>query len=109
MSRRTKFSNLIAGIILVIGMHLVVTSTLFALVLLLSMINYTQINIIEQIFIIYFFGIGITQIIYIIPVALKLNRQKRTALMHGVIIGAVLTALINGGYWLFLFSLYSPR
>ncbi|WP_289790257.1 hypothetical protein [Chlorogloeopsis sp. ULAP01] len=109
MSRRSKFSNLIAGIILVIGMHLVATSSLFGFVLLLSMINYTQINIIEQIFIIYFFGIGITQLIYIIPVAFKLNRQGRAPVMHGVLIGAVLTALINGGYWLFVLSLYPPR
>ncbi|MBD0345125.1 MAG: hypothetical protein ICV63_09955 [Coleofasciculus sp. Co-bin14] len=43
-----------------------------------------------------------TQFIYVIPVVLWLKRQQRWGLMKGIIIGAVLTALLNGGCWLWV-------
>ena len=42
-------------------------------------------------------GISITQLIYVIPVTMRLNRRGQFALKKGVIIGAVITALLNGG------------
>ncbi len=47
-------------------------------------------------------GISITQIIYIIPTIIWLNRRGQFALKKGVIIGAVITALLNGGCYLIL-------
>ncbi len=47
-------------------------------------------------------GISITQLIYVIPVIIWLRRRQQLALNKGVIIGAVLTALLNGGCYLFL-------
>ncbi len=47
-------------------------------------------------------GISITQLIYVIPVIIWLNRQRQFALKKGVIIGAVITALLNGGCYLIL-------
>jgi hypothetical protein len=47
-------------------------------------------------------GISITQLIYIIPVIIWLNRRGQFALKKGVIIGAVITALLNGGCYLIL-------
>jgi hypothetical protein len=47
-------------------------------------------------------GISITQLIYIIPVIIWLNRRRQFALKKGVIIGAVITALLNGGCYLIL-------
>lgn len=45
-------------------------------------------------------GISITQLIYVIPVIVWLKRRQKIALMKGVIIGAVITALLNGGCYL---------
>ena len=47
-------------------------------------------------------GISITQLIYVIPLIIWLNRRRQFALKKGVIIGAVLTALLNGGCYLVL-------
>jgi hypothetical protein len=46
--------------------------------------------------------ISITQLIYVIPVIIWLNRRRQFALKKGVIIGAVITALLNGGCYLIL-------
>lgn len=50
------------------------------------------------------FGIGVAQLIYIIPLIIYLARRKAWALMKGVIIGAIFTALLNGGCWFFLYT-----
>ena len=49
-------------------------------------------------------GISITQLLYVIPVIIWLNIRRQFALTKGVIIGAVITALLNGGCWLLLYS-----
>jgi hypothetical protein len=43
--------------------------------------------------------IGLSQLIYIIPLAILLKQQRQKYWMQGVIIGACITALINGGCW----------
>jgi hypothetical protein len=49
-------------------------------------------------------GISITQLLYVIPVIIWLDIRRQFALTKGVIIGAVITALLNGGCWLLLIS-----
>jgi predicted membrane-bound dolichyl-phosphate-mannose-protein mannosyltransferase len=44
-------------------------------------------------------SIGLSQLIYIIPLAISLKQQRQKYWMQGVIIGACITALINGGCW----------
>jgi hypothetical protein len=44
-------------------------------------------------------GLGILQLFYVVPRSLALRRQERWARMKGVIIGAVVVALLNGGCW----------
>ncbi len=48
-------------------------------------------------------GISIVQLIYGIPAMLWLRRRQQFALMKGVIIGTVITALLNGGCFLMVF------
>jgi hypothetical protein len=48
-------------------------------------------------------GISIVQLIYGIPTMLWLRRRQQFALMKGVIIGTVITALLNGGCFLMVF------
>ena len=48
-------------------------------------------------------GISIVQLIYGIPAMLWLRRRQQFALMKGVIIGTVITALLNGSCFLMVF------
>lgn len=41
-------------------------------------------------------GFFFVQLAYVIPLALRLKRQGKIGMMKGVIIGATLTALLNG-------------
>jgi hypothetical protein len=45
-------------------------------------------------------GIGLVQFVYILPICVYLNRRREWDLMKGVIIGACLSLLLNGGCWL---------
>jgi hypothetical protein len=49
------------------------------------------------------YGFFLIQLLYVIPITLWLRRRQRIGMMKGVIIGAVITALLNGGCFL-LFS-----
>lgn len=40
------------------------------------------------------------QLIYVIPLSMRLKRRGKTGMMKGVIIGAVITALLNGACFL---------
>ena len=50
------------------------------------------------------FGIGITQLLYVVPLCIWLHRRGRADTAKGVIIGAVLTFLLNGGCFLLFFG-----
>jgi hypothetical protein len=45
-------------------------------------------------------GIGITQTLYVTPLCLYLAKRRRYTLMKGVMIGACLTALLNGACYI---------
>jgi hypothetical protein len=42
------------------------------------------------------FGICLYQLLYVLPAIIWLKRQQRWGLMKGIIIGAVITALLSG-------------
>ena len=48
-------------------------------------------------------GIGLSQLVYAIPLGRRFKRQRRFNAMKGVIIGAVITTLLNGGCFALLF------
>jgi len=50
--------------------------------------------------------IGITQLLYIIPLIIFLWRERRFSLMKGVIIATVIVALINFGCFLLVMNQY---
>jgi hypothetical protein len=49
-----------------------------------------------------FGGLGVLQLLYVVPRSLFLRRRQRWAKLKGVIAGAVVVALLNGGCWVFL-------
>jgi len=53
------------------------------------------------------FYCGLSQLLYVIPLTIWLKRRGKIGMMKGVIIAAVLTALLNGGCFLLLFSMSS--
>jgi len=47
-------------------------------------------------------GFSLIQLLYVIPVVLRLKQQHRWAMMKGVIIAAILTVFLSGVCWLLL-------
>lgn len=50
------------------------------------------------------FGIGLGQLLYLLPVALYLCWQRQWVWFQGMVLGAVLTFLLNSGGWLLIAS-----
>jgi hypothetical protein len=51
------------------------------------------------------FGLGLTQSLYVTPLSVYLCRRRQYALFKGVMIGAILTILLNGSCFLLLASI----
>lgn len=98
MARRNEFLQVIYGILLLIGMHAIAIAVIFVLgfILFSNTPNYG----ILFFWIYAAFGFGLIQLLYVIPVVWRLKQRQRWGMMKGVIIGAVITALINGGCFL---------
>ena len=50
------------------------------------------------------FGIGIAQLFYVLPLTIWLSRKGRNDTMKGVLIGAAITLLLNGGCFVLLWA-----
>jgi hypothetical protein len=107
MQRNTN-SGLVLGVLLLFSMHFLAFTLYFPLLYLATAINNvlpTPIGnffLTEYRFLIPLLIPGISQLVYVIPLALWLRKKRRFELMKGVLIGAVMTALLNGGCFLFL-------
>jgi hypothetical protein len=104
MSQRNEVKGIVLGMLLLIGLH-------FAALILGNVVGVISISIggigssIATFLLLSLLGIGIAQLIYVIPAIIIIRRRRHWAVLKGVIIGAVITALLNGGCWLFLYSL----
>jgi heme/copper-type cytochrome/quinol oxidase subunit 4 len=95
---RSEKSEIIKGILITLGMNLTVTWLLFMIGSIL--LRYSNLSTYSIISFMIMAIIGIIQLVYIIPYAIHLKQEREIARMKGVIIGAVITFLINGGCWL---------
>ncbi len=50
--------------------------------------------------------IGLVQLLYVVPIAIRKRNRQQWESMKGVIIAGVITALLNGGCWLVFISYY---
>jgi hypothetical protein len=104
MSQRNEILQILLGIFILFGLHLLAGGIIFGLGLLSGQIfgysSYSYIGI----WIIGASGFFIWQMLYVIPLCIWLRRQQRLEMMKGVIVGAVITALLNGSCFL-LFSI----
>jgi hypothetical protein len=93
MSQRNNvFGDFVLGIVLVFFLHLLVWIGLLALAAVSNLELATT----------HFFYIGATQFIYLTPLIIYVIIQKQYNLMQGLIVGAILTILVNGGCWYYL-------
>lgn len=51
-------------------------------------------------------GIGLSQLLYVIPTVINLKRKQKWGVMKGVIIGASITALLSGGCFLWVIFVF---
>jgi hypothetical protein len=104
MSQRNEIVQIILGLFLILGLHSLAILIIFGLGLLYGQIfgyrDYFYLNI----WIIGGMGFFIWQILYVIPICILLRRQQRLEMMKGVIVGAVITALLNGSCFLLVVS-----
>jgi hypothetical protein len=106
MSRRNETPKIILGILLLLAMHFVLFLLVCLTLFIVSAVP-TPISSDYKWLLVIFIpagSIAIFQLIYVIPVSLWLKRKRQLGMMKGVIIGAVITALLNGGCWLFVAS-----
>lgn len=93
--------NVLIGFLSVFAGHLLVVALMFAIAFITSQAS-LQFDALFTIFFFAFFGIGITQLLYVIPLILWTKRKGRFDTMKGVIVGAVITLLLNGSCFLLL-------
>ncbi|MBD1927096.1 hypothetical protein H6F74_12690 [Trichocoleus sp. FACHB-90] len=102
MRPRNEGSQIVLGFLLLLVIHIAVIAIL-ALIAYIAGI-FGDVYVFPPIGVIALFYLGLFQILYVIPLVFWLKRQQRWGLMKGVIIGAVITALLNGGCFLWWFS-----
>ncbi len=100
MSLRTELLGIIYGLILVMGMHILAIVLIFIMGLIMPSVNLG--NSVLAFWLYAGLGFSLIQLLYVIPVVLRLKQQRRWAMMKGVIIAAILTFFLNGACWLLL-------
>ena len=104
MSQINEIKGIVSGIFLLIGLH--IAAVILGIIILLihfylvGQDNYLTLLLFGS----FFAGLGIVQLIYVIPAIIVLRRRREFALLKGLIIGAVVTALLNGGCWLLMYA-----
>lgn len=89
--KKKETYNIILGIFLLLGMHSAVFIVLKILASILFRFNITLATYV----ILPFLNLGVLQLVYVIPAVFWLRQKKQFGRRKGVIIGAVITALIN--------------
>ncbi|MBD1833423.1 hypothetical protein H6F61_12210 [Cyanobacteria bacterium FACHB-472] len=102
MRPRNEGLQIVLGFLLLLVIHIAVIAILALIAYIAG--KFGDLYIFQPIAFIAVFYVGLFQTLYVIPLIFWLKRQQRWGLMKGVIISAVITALLNGGCFLLLFS-----
>ncbi|MCC5635155.1 hypothetical protein LC593_04665 [Nostoc sp. CHAB 5844] len=101
-NNRNEILQTFLGILLLLGCHAIAIILIFVLAYVADVyfrnISYASL----YVFMIGGFGFLFWQLFYVIPLCIFLQRRQRIAMRNGVIIGAVITALLSGGCFLLL-------
>jgi hypothetical protein len=107
MSRRNSTVNIASGIFLLLVFHIlfcVAFLTFYTLLSLLANLLPVALPLSYEIWLLPILGIGITQLLYVIPACIHFHRRGYPDLVKGLVIGAVLSALLNGGCFLSIYG-----
>jgi hypothetical protein len=91
-----NWRDLIGGIFLVPALHV----GFLLLVLLFHYAVFPNSIILNTLFDLLFFWMGIAQFVYLIPVMQVFRRRRRFEIVKGIAIAAILTILVNGACFL---------
>ncbi|MBD2441434.1 hypothetical protein [Nostoc sp. FACHB-110] len=101
-NNRNEIFQTILGILLLLGCHIIAMIIIFALGYLVALHYRSGSYAGLQVWIIGSLGFLFWQLLYVIPLCIFLQRKRLIAMRNGVVIGAALTALLNGGCFLML-------
>lgn len=102
MKSKKEINNVILGSFLLLGMH----SAAFVILKVFASVIFKFNPTLATYIILPFLNLGVSQLFYVIPVVIWLKRKKQFNRMKGVIIGAVITLLLNIAFLIsLLFSL----
>ncbi len=101
MSQKNNFWEVTQGVLLVLLINTLVILSICLLILIIHL-NSNHAYMYFILGIIGFGGFFIWQLLYVIPICIWLKRKRKRLMMKGVMIGALITALINGSYFLLL-------
>ena len=104
MSQINERKGIVSGIFLLMGLHLaalILGSILGPIFIPIGGIGYYIASFLGW----GLFGIGIAQLIYVVPAIIVLRRRREFAVLKGLIIGATITALLNGSCWLLIYTI----
>jgi hypothetical protein len=103
MTENNSFQELIEigkGILLLLLFHLLAGASVFVLGGIVGAVFGGYIF--AGVWIIGYMGFFLLQLLYVLPLTIRLKRQRKIGMMKGIIIGAVITALINGSCYLIM-------
>jgi hypothetical protein len=101
MSRRTPTIAIISGMALLLAFHLIFCMILIVISV-VSSSAFAQAYGIGLMWLFPLLGIGVAQLLYVVPACIYFHRRGHSLLVQGIMIGAVITALLNGGCFLLL-------
>ena len=104
MRQTPQIAQVLAGIAVLAVLHIVFSLFAYLLAIVSSSIAPSNQLLIVPLFLV--FAIGISQLLYVLPLCIWLNRRRQLGMRNGVIIGAVLTALLNGSCFIYLLNVW---
>ncbi|MBE9013996.1 hypothetical protein IQ250_27790 [Pseudanabaenaceae cyanobacterium LEGE 13415] len=109
----SEWQRIVRGIFLAVLLAIaIITISYFLLTILLNIVtssNAAWVNRLDAVLNAIIFCIGVTQLFYIIPLSIASWTKRRFALMKGLIIGAVIIALVNFGFFVYILSRFGDR
>lgn len=102
-ARRGEAFHIIIGFLEV----LIINCLLIILLIILSISVWSSLSGLAYISLYGLGGLGVSQLLYVVPRSLFPRRHQRWARLKGVIAAAVIVALLNGGCWIVLGGLGS--
>ena len=84
------------GFLMAIGLHIVVLGALWFLV---GPLSGWSSALLANVWFVALLGIGIAQLVYLLPAILMARRRGRPGIAKGIIVAASLTALLNATCW----------